>query len=298
MYNKRLSQRLSGYIGANEKGPWGKKGRELGIDSLRGHSPVATTSLDFGEIPVPSAAALADTPLSWTVTEVGVLAGNSIVANSSNGYLLVTPGTAADTGYGLQALTTDVSPTKVMGFAPSTSMSTANLVRDFYWGARIAFSTNTTWDNALFFGLGSSDTTQLSTTTGLPAFSNAIGFNIDNTGAITIGRQVTTTWSSSSAFTKTATNLAHSSSSFRAQDFHDYFFWAHWSQVNTSSAVQTLQAYIDGNFVGERLLTTLPTTTATMYNSLAVYNGDAANVTLAVSNIVNGYIRTTSHGRD
>lgn len=208
--------------------------------------------------------------------------------------MLVTPGSAADTGYGIQFLKTDVSPEFGMGFAPATAIDTVERAVYLYWGARIAISTSAAWDGAISFGIWGSDTTPLSTTTGLPTVTSGIMFNFDNTGTLRINKAVSAS-NANTTLAPTATTLAHSSSSYRARDFHDYFFRAKWMALGGGAATnQAVEAFLDGKLLGTINGLSLPAiATSTMYNSLAVYNGDAATVTLACTEIINGYQRWT-----
>lgn len=289
MYSKRLSQRLSSYLGVTGKSAWGAKARELGIEVLNGHSPVITSALDFTETSVPNATALADTPLSWTVTSVGAVADNTIVANPYNGYLLITPGSAADTGYGLQALTTDVAPADILQLGGNNT--TIATTFDRYWGARVAFSTSATWDGAVFMGLAASDTTPLFTSTGLLSETNCVGINIDNTGTISLAKSVTVT-AAYVATTKTISQIARADTNYTAADFHDFFVWTHYASTTAGSAIHWQEAYFDGNLVAKQLNVTLPSLSSTvLVPSIAIYNGDAATCTMAVAEIVCGSTR-------
>ena len=294
MYAKSLSERLSNYIGVNTRSHWGPKAAEMGIEAITGVSPVHTNNLDFGTIGVPSATALGVGPINWTVTTIDAgISGNSIVANSSNGYLLVTPGTVAASGYNIQGLRSNTvskfNHQWLSAGTPNTSLSTT---RDYYIGYRLAFSCDTAWDGALYFGTGPADAGIMTPATGvLDSIANGVGLHIGLTGVMSFYKTVGSV-PVASVLTQTASNFAHTSSSFRARDFHDYFFWVH----NTTTAGSTVtgnvaELYIDGNLVASHLNLSNPAlNTTSQYPLIEVLNGTAGLVTLAVASVTTGVI--------
>ena len=295
MYAKTLSSRLQSYVGVDTRSHWGPKAAELGIDALSGSSPVASTHQDFSTFAVPSATALAASPLNYTVTPIDIgISGNSTVANSSNGYLLITPGTVAASGYNIQGVKSNVVFQDSMQFITANSGLASG--RDIYFGIRAAISCNTTWDGAVFFGLAASDTGLMTPATGaLDSIANCMGVHIGLTGAINLTKLVSSAAQVSSTFTATANTLKHTSSSFRAQDFHDYFIWIHYSTASgASSGTHWMECYLDGKLaasVGPTTSLTLPNLTTSQYPTIEVLNGTAGLVTMAIAEIVTGVVR-------
>ena len=294
MYAKSLSSRLSNYIGVTAASHWGPKAFDMDIDAIRGVSPVHTNNIDFGLIGVPSATALGVGPINWTVTTIDAgISGNTIVANSSNGYLLITPGTVAASGYNIQAFKSNtVSMLNHQWFSGGTPNTTLATGRDYYFGFRMAYSCDTAWDGALYVGTAPSDTGLMTPATGaLDSIVNGVGLHIGLTGAMNLYKTVSST-PVASTLTQTASTFAHTSSSFRARDFHDYFFWVHQTTVaGTGTTGNAIELYIDGKLAASHLNLTCPNlSTTSQYPTIEVLNGTAGLVTLAIASMTTGVI--------
>lgn len=288
--SKRLSQRLGKPVGLNEFNVLGRTFADLPISALNGRGPIAATILDFGAIPVPNATAFAT--LNWTVTDVNTSTSPTIVGNSSDGYLLINPGTKADSGYNLQANVANVIPRDLMQFTsgPNTTLAAG---RDIWWGMRFALQSNSTsaWDGKMFAGLAVTDTALMTNTTGaLDSLANGIGVHIGETGVI---RFVAMRGSAATnlTLTQTPTTLAGTalSTTFQNDDFHDFTFHAHWNAAAGTTGTDYVICYLDGVRVGtisgNSILPDL--TSVSLYNSIEFENGPTQLSDLAVGYIVN-----------
>lgn len=296
--SRKLSQRFSRYIGLNERSPWGRRAADLGIQAVKGHSPVAVVSLDFGEVAVPSAAAMLAAPLRVTVTDVNTATSPATTCNNHNGYLLINPGTKADSGTNYQWNVANV-PSSLMQFysGPNT---TINAGRDIYWGARIAASTVTAWDSKFFMGLGITDTLVMTSATGaFDGLADGIGFHVGETGVLRLVSASTATGVTAATLapmflgTGNITHVAANPTTLASTYFHDFFFHAHWATAAATTAGCFVEAYYDGKYVGSvsgaNVLPDL--TSVSLYNTIEVQNGPANDCHLAVAEILNAVPR-------
>lgn len=302
--SRKLSARYSRPLGVNDRSAWGRRAADFGISALRGHGPIAVSTLNFGEIGVSNATAFAATPLNVTATAAG--AGSpTIVGNSSNGYVLINPGTTADTGYNLQWNVADV-PSSLMQFL-STPNATIAAGRDIYFGIRCAFAgETTTWDGKVFMGLAATDTALLTTADGTitqSTMDQGVGFHIGEAGVISLVSAETTGNSiTADAFTVenkgvTAIDMA---STFNGQPmclgsnsvvqgcFHDYFFHAHWEATAATGTGCFVEAYFDGKLVaaitGSAKLPSL--TAGDLFPSIEILNGGTRDCDMFVAEIL------------
>lgn len=292
-YSRKLSQRLATYIGLNERSAWGRRAADLGIQAAKGHAPIATTSLDFSETPVVNATAFAATPLNWTVTDINTATSPTIACTSGNGYVLINPGSKADSGYNLQANVADVVPGNLMQFitAPNTTIAAG---RDIYWGIRMAISCATAWDGKFFVGLAITDTATMTGATGaFDGVADAIGFHMGESGVLRLVSASTVTGVTAATLTPTGTTLSLTSTNFTAASFHDFFFHAHYATAAGTTAASYAEAYIDGVYAGKvEGADVLPDLSGvSLYNTLEVLNGPANAMDMAVAEILNGITR-------
>ena len=302
--SRKLSARYSRPLGVNDRSAWGVRAADFGISALRGHGPIAVSSLNFGEIGVSNATAFAATPINTTVTAAGV-GSATIVSNNSNGYLLLNPGTTADTGYNIQWNVADV-PSSLMQFlsTPNTAISAG---RDIYFGIRCAFAgETTTWDGKVFMGLAATDTALLTTADGTitqTTMDQGVGIHIGEAGAITLTATETTGNSiSTDAFSVdnlgvTAINMASSfngqpmclgSNSVVQSCFHDYFFHAHWAATDATGTGSFVEAYFDGKLVASITGSAkLPNLTAgDLFPSIEILNGGTRDCDMFIAEIL------------
>lgn len=320
-HSRNLSQRLSRYIGLNEQSPWGRRAADLGINALKGHAPYAVKMLDFGEIAVGGAAAFAATPLNITATAAG--AGSpTIVGSSLNGYVIINPGTTADTGYNLQWNVADV-PSSLMCFysTPNTAIAAT---RDIFWGAQVAFAGETAvWDGKVFMGLAPTDTALLTTADGTitqTTMDQGVGFHIGEGGTLslvvseTTGNTITTCAFGSRVIEGVTTtghygtgitmnvkfpdatngiDMCQATNSIVAGGFHDYFFHAHWGSTDATSANSWVEGYFDGKLVASiKGAADLPNLTAgDLFNTIEILNGGTRDCDMMVANILNAVPR-------
>ena len=299
--SRKLAQRHARYIGVNERSPWGRRAADMGIMALKGHAPIAVKSLDFGEIAVPSAAAMLAAPLRVTISDVNTATSPTTVCSNHNGYVLLNPGTKADSGSSYQWNVADVPSSLMQWYSgPNTTISAT---RDIYWGCRLAASTVTAWDGKFFMGLAITDTDGVMTeTTGvLDDVADCIGFHVGETGVMTLATRTTATGLTSGTVVAGATapvylgtgNIAHVAAdptTLTSAYFHDFFFHAHWGTAAATGTDCFVEGYYDGKLIWviRNTASTLPDiTSVSLYNIIEIVNGPANDQQLAVAEILN-----------
>jgi hypothetical protein len=163
--------------------------------------------------------------------------------------------------------------------------------RKLFWSARIALSCTVPWTalagGSAVFGMGLVDSAWITMATGVAdAVTSSIGFfHIANNGDITVENRAADVTTSSPILPISATTLAHTSSAFRARDFHDYSIYM--TEGALGSTTSRLEYYFDGKFLG----TTTYTQAAHANNiwwvpTFELINGTGGDCTMAVASMV------------
>jgi hypothetical protein len=265
----------------------------MGIEALKGHGPVACKVLDFGTMGVPNATAMLAAPLRVTITDINTATTPVTSCSNHNGYLLINPGTKADSGSSYQWNVAS-APSSLMQWysGPNTTISAS---RDIYWGIRMALSTVTAWDSKFFVGIGITDAAIMTSSTGaFDGLADGIGFHVGETGILRLVSASTATGVTAATLTPVylgTGNITHVAATPLLDNtyFHDFFFHAHWENAAATSASCFVEAYYDGKYAGKVSgASVLPDiTSVSLFNTIEVLNGPANDCHMAVASLLN-----------
>jgi hypothetical protein len=244
---------------------------------------------DFN-FPIPDAS-LAE--VGATLTDINTATTPTEVVVPASGFLLINPGTKADSGSEVQ-FNAAMSQATMLANAvavPGLITSTATLMdrRELFWACRFGLMSDTTaWDGKVMLGWITTDTTLMSNTTGLPtlATGGGLGFHIGTTGLLTyFGQQAALTVAG------TATNVSFLALTTAAVmgNWTTVGFRCRFNDASAGTGLATF--YINGASVGQ-ISTGLPMASTEGYGvTLAVQNGPARDVDLGVDWMVTGISR-------
>ena len=293
MASKALSSRTSRPLGASQFNILGKRFEDFPVTALDPRAPWAFTCLDFGKTNCVNATAFAT--LGWTVTDINTATSPTLVADSGNGYLLVNPGSKADSGYGLQANVANVVSRDVMRFMATPNV-TMNAGREIVWGIRMGLQNTSasTWDSKWFVGLSLTDTALMTGSTGaLDGVTDCIGFHCGEDGVIKLVAYEATPGTETltmTGYTPATLGGGTISTTLAYDDFHDFVFYAKWNAAAGTTGTDIVEAYIDGKYIGRITGTTIlpDLTTISLYNTIEAINGPAEDMDMGVVAIWNG----------
>ncbi len=250
---------------------------------------------------------MADTLLDGrgaTTTAIGLPAADSEVITGAAPYLLVNPGTTANTGNNIQVVAAPSQATyttpALRTFGPMTSTTTLMLGRELFWRQRVGVRSNaTTWDGAMLLGVFVTDTSLIDATTGAPTVGTGggIGFHIGIDG---IMRAVCSQSAITSAAYGTA-NLAETvgvtigsgAYALTANTFKWFTlgFRAKWDATTITQG--QVQFYVNDVLVANfRKTSAMPISSTQVYSvSFPVINGAAQESDLAIDHILTGISR-------
>lgn len=257
--------------------------RGLPADVLsRSGSPYQTWFEDFDSTPI------ADGELAGSgavVTDINSATSPTEVADPATGYLLINPGSKADAGTEVQftgavSQTTAVSP---LVKTPGTITSTATLMdnRELIWAARVGFQSGaTTWDGKAIFGWITTDTSLLTSGTGVPsvAAGGGAGFHIAEAGTFTV-------FSTNAAVTAAGTSIntpdfSSGLSAATTLEWHEFGLRIRWTDASAGSG--STMFYIDGAHVAT-ITDTQPMDSTEGYNTtFGIVNGPSQVSDMAV----------------
>lgn len=224
-----------------------------------------------------------------TLTDIGTATSPTEVVTAETRYLLLNPGTKADSGSEIQCIAVPSSnvqpPLKVPGLITSTTTLMDGL--DMTWACRFGVMSDTTaWDGKVIMGWITTDTSMLSPTTGLPtvATGGGIGFHIGETGTLSyFGDQTAITTAAQLVDTGTSVLALTTAATFQ---WYEVGFRAHW--IDASGGTGWIRYYLDGVELGV-IATDLPMQSTQGYGvSFGIVNGPARDSDLAIDYIVTG----------
>lgn len=227
-----------------------------------------------------------------TITDINTATVPLLSVTSAEGFLLIDPGTKADSGTEIQwnaavSQATYLTPaTRVLG--PIVSTATLMDNRELLFATRVGFRSDTTaWDGKVLLGWFTTDTTLMVNTTGVPsvATGGGIGFHVGETGVMTfLGAQTAITAVGTSA----GVNILALDAAATMQWF-DLGFRARW--LDASAGTGQITYYVNGRNVGS-ITTDLPMASTETYGvTYAIQNGPARDVDLAVEYIFTAITR-------
>ncbi len=222
-----------------------------------------------------------------TVTAINTPTAATEVVDPTLGYLLVNPGTKADSGTEIQF---DALPGvgAVSGYnqwnVPGSITSTTTLMdaRTLIWGAQVGFLCDAAWDGKAILGVFTKDTALMAQATGLPtvAAGGGIGFHVGETGDLTY---VATNAAITAAGTATGVNLVDDLTA-GAITWYDLGFRCTW--IDASAGTGAAYFYVNGKIVGS-VATVLPFDSTEVYSVTAgIHNGPANVSDLKLDNMV------------
>jgi len=288
---------MSQRSGTHFQGPVLASGRTAGgnledaplaaIDRVRSVYKVFVENFDY---PIASAATLAGS--GCTATDINTPTSPTYAVTGAAPYLLINPGSKADSGVELQwvaAVSQATYITPAQRFLPPV-VSTATLMdtRELFWFTRVGFMSDTTaWDGKALLGWFTTDTTLMTNTTGVPsvATGGGLGFHIGETGSLTyLGAQTAIT----AAGTDTGTSILALDTAATFQ-WYNLGFRCRW--VDASAGTGVADFYVNGANVGS-ITTDLPmASTQTYGTTFAIQNGPARASDMAVDYVVMGITR-------
>lgn len=260
------------------------------IDRVRSRYKVYVETFDY---PIASAATFAGS--GATLTDINVATAPTNAVTGAAPYLLINPGTKADSGSEIQwnaALSynsTGLSPAQ--RFLPPV-VSTATLMDNrelfMFWRFGV-MSDATTWDGKVIMGWFATDTTLMSNTTGAPTVGTGcgLGFHIGETGVLTyIGQQTAITAATSNT---TGVTLGTAPNTLTASTFqwHEVGFRCRWLDASAGTGVASF--YLNGRRLATQITSDLPMASTQTYGvTFGIHNGPAQVSDLAIDYVVMG----------
>jgi hypothetical protein len=227
----------------------------------------------------------------WTLTDVGTATSPTEVVDPETGYLLINPGTKADSGTELQKIllpsqaTYLVPASDVLG--PITSTATLMDNKEIFFYTRVGpMATTTAWDGKAIIGWCTTDTSLLSPTTGEPTIvaGGGFGFHIGEDGVLGYfcsPDAVTTVTDTSVDYTTLTTAATPEWTTLGAR----------MRVIDASASTGYCDFFVNGTKVGTIANATCMDSTEEFAFSLGILNGPALVNDLAVDWIVTGITR-------
>jgi hypothetical protein len=229
------------------------------------------------------------TTAGWTVTDINTPTAPSETMLPEDNFLLLNPGTKVDSGVQIQKILLPanlgvVNCVQVLG--PITSTATLMDAREIFFQVRLGMSTNlvTANDGKFLLGWFTTDTSLLSSTTGLPtvAAGGGFGFHKGETGAITA---LCSPDAIVAAGTATGVN-ALAATTVNVKDW--YVLGARMRVIDASDSTGVCDFYINGSRVATIANTTCMDSTEEFAFSFAYQNGPVQIQDYALNYIITG----------
>lgn len=212
------------------------------------------------------------------------------VVTGANQYLLINPGTKADSGTGIQfnAPATAMNVANAMqSIGPITSTATLMDGKEIAYETRVGVMSDTTaWDGKTIFGWIVTDTALMTPGTGVASIGTGggIGFHIGETGVVSYFTQATTVYN---AVATSINVLALETAA--TLEWHTLGFRARW--VDASAGTGSIRFFVDGDEIAE-VVDDMPMQSTQVYSvSIEVLNGPARDSDVAID-----YINTAITG--
>lgn len=259
------------------------------ISSINQRSNYKVTTEQFTE-DVPDIAGMET--VGWAETAVGSPGSPSVLATPETGYLLLNPGTTADTGTNLQrnlAPTAARVPSSHNILGPMTSTTTLMDNRELFFETRVGFMSDTTaWDGHFMCGWLVTDTLLMTATTGVAAIATGggIGFHVGETGVVSFFTQATVVGGYTAVDTGLNILALDTAATFQ---WYTLGFRARW--VDASAGTGVVDFFRDGSLIGT-VSNGLPMQSTEVYSvSYECSNGPARDVDVAVDYVTVGVSR-------
>ena len=226
----------------------------------------------------------------WTVTDINTATSPTEVVDPETGYLLINPGSKADSGTEIQKIllpsqSTYVVPAhKVLG--PITSTATLMDNREIFFQTRIGLiSESTAWSDRAVIGWITTDTSLMNTGTGALtiAAGGGFGFHIGEDGVLG-------SFCSPDAIT-TSTATSYDFTLVTANTPEWVVLGARMRVVDASASTGICEFFVNGSKVGEIVDACCMDSTEEFAYTMGIHNGAAIDADLAVDNIVTGITR-------